>query len=138
MRSSPRRGHGAGPGQGARGGTHTAQHIRTGLVEELQGLPAQLGKAGISGELQHGRGEVQLGHHQQHSVGHLGVASVLVSDPKERGWRMGVSSLPTWNQLSGEVCPLFTASPHSYRQVYCVPFPMEEPGVAFVVIPLQA
>lgn len=40
-------------------------------------------------------------------------------------------------RLMGEVLPPFTASSHSYRQVYCVPFPMEEPGVAFVVVPLR-
>lgn len=90
--------------QGARGGTHTAQHIRTGLVEELEGLPAHLSKAGFGGELQHGYGEVQLGHHQQHSVGHLGAASVLVSDPEDRGWRMGGSSLPeVWVEVEPAV-----------------------------------
>lgn len=56
---------------GLGGGTHTALHGLPGGPEEVQGLPAQLGKAGGSGQPQHGSGEVQLGCHQQHSVGHL-------------------------------------------------------------------
>lgn len=59
-------------GQGVLGGaTHTASQVLLGLGEECQGLLAHLSEAGVGGERQHGGGEIQLGFHQHHSVGHL-------------------------------------------------------------------
>ena len=53
------------------GDTHAASQVLPGLGEEGQGPLARLGEPGGGREPQYGGGEVQLGFHQQHSVGHL-------------------------------------------------------------------
>lgn len=44
---------------------------------------------------------------------------------------VGLADGRSW--WEGGMYPLFTASPCSYRQLCCVPIPMEEFGVAFEV-----
>lgn len=53
------------------GDTHAASQVLPGLGEEGQGLLALLGQLVDCGVCQHGDGEVQLGFHQEESVGHL-------------------------------------------------------------------
>lgn len=103
------------------GDTHAASQVLPGLGEEGQGLLALLSQLVDCGVCQHGDGEVQLGFHQEESVGHLRAGAgwlrtLMESHPG--GWVEGVP-LP-WH--------------HPYRQLVGCPLPIEEPGAAFGVL----